>query len=177
MKESPEDRFKRLNSLRKSAKIVNYSCLYGVGAKKLSRESGMTVSDATRLIDAFWTLNWSIREVAKSVKTKDVSGLTWALNPVSGFWYELRYDKDRWSTINQSTGVYVFDSWLARAKQLGYQGSAQFHDETLGFSKIGERDKTTKMLNKAIEKLNQDLKLNVDIGIDTQYGPNYASVH
>ena len=32
-------------------------------------------------------------------------------------------------------------------------------------------------LNWAIEKVNQELKLNVDLGIDIQYGQKYSDVH
>jgi DNA polymerase I-like protein with 3'-5' exonuclease and polymerase domains len=39
---NPEERFERLHKLRKKAKVVNYSSLYGVGAPKLAREMGVT---------------------------------------------------------------------------------------------------------------------------------------
>ena len=35
----------------------------------------------------------------------------------------------------------------------------------------------TGLQNWAIEKLNEDLKLNVDLGIDIQYGQRYSDVH
>jgi hypothetical protein len=96
---------------------------------------------------------------------------------VSGFWYELRYEKDRFSTLNQGTGVYIFDSWLYRCSLEGYWGNGQFHDETLGFSRVGERATTKDKLQRGIDKLNKDLSLNVTMAIDTKFGDSYAAVH
>lgn len=172
---SPEERYEKLSSLRKKAKVVNYSSLYGVGAAKLAREMGVSRAEAQELLEAFWRLNWAIRKVASQQYTKEVGGYTWVKNPVSGFWYELRYDKDTWSTINQGTGTYIFDSWLARAAQQGYWGRGQFHDETL--STVTDESQTRESLKQSVENLNKDLKLNVPFGIDIQSGQNYAGVH
>ena len=38
-------------------------------------------------------------------------------------------------------------------------------------------NKTIELDERAIEKLNEDLKLNVDLGIDIQYGQRYSDVH
>jgi DNA polymerase I-like protein with 3'-5' exonuclease and polymerase domains len=172
---NPEERFERLHKLRKKAKVVNYSSLYGVGAPKLAREMGVTRKEAQELLDAFWKLNWAIRKVAEQQFTKEVGGYTWVKNSVSGFWHELRYSKDTWSTINQSTGVYIFDSWLARARLYGYMGQGQFHDETL--ASVPNESQTREQLKHAIAKLNTDLKLNVAFAIDVKSGANYKDVH
>lgn len=50
-------------------------------------------------------------------------------NPVSGFYYSLRYLKDVFSTLNQSTGVYIFDQWLLRVLMSGLNVPFQYHDE------------------------------------------------
>jgi len=167
--------FERLSEVRKKAKVVTYSAVYGVGKQKLARETGMTVKEAGGLLDAYWKRNWAVRKVAKEQFTKEVGGYAWLKNPVSGFWHELRYDKDRWSTTNQSTAVYVFDSWLARARLKGYNGYCQFHDET-GAS-VTDESRSHEALKYGLNKLNEDLHLNVDFGIDTKVGKNYAEVH
>ena len=101
----------------------------------------------------------------------------WIQNPVSKFWHSLRKEKDIFSTINQSTGSYCFDRWVAlyRSKRSNIVG--QFHDESINVIKKGEEDEHTSVLNWAIKKLNEQLKLNVDLGIDIQYGQTYANVH
>jgi len=166
--------YERVKSVRKKAKVVTYSAVYGVGKQKLARETGMAVKEAGGLLDAYWKRNWAVKKVAQEQFTKEVGGYTWLKNPVSGFWHELRYDKDRWSTTNQSTAVYVFDSWLARARLKGYNGQASFHDETLASVADESRSREVKY---GLNKLNEDLHLNVDFGIDTKVGKNYAEVH
>lgn len=167
------------SKVRKAFKPVNYSAVYGVGKRKLSRETGMTMKEAEDLLAAYWDRNWAVRVVAKEQYVKRVGGYDWLKNPVSGIYHELRYDKDRFSTTNQSTGVYLFDSWLIRAQRLGYNGVMQFHDETAGMSPLGKRQETLQKLETAIDKLNEDpnIKLNVTLGIDAKFGNNYAEIH
>jgi DNA polymerase III epsilon subunit-like protein len=170
-------RYKTLNSLRKKAKTTNYSSLYGVGAKKLARTSGMSVSEASKLLDAFWELNWAITEVSKAMEIKTVDGQMWVKNPVSKFWYALRYTKDVWSTINQGTGVYCFDTWLAHYLIKRPNIVFQAHDESVNCIKVEEQEEHSRVLQWAIEKTNEKIKLNIDLSIDIQYGSTYASVH
>lgn len=169
--------YKRLKEIRKEYKPINYAAVYGAMPKRVSRETGMTVKRAGELLDAYWDRNWSVKKVAEEQYVKEIGGYTWLKNPVSGFWYQLRSDKDRFSTLNQGTGVYIFDSWLARAKARGYMGRAQFHDETLGVANITDESQTREVMQQAIERLNTDLKLNVDFAIDTEVGKSYAEVH
>jgi DNA polymerase I-like protein with 3'-5' exonuclease and polymerase domains len=155
--------------------ITGNSAVYGVGAPKLAREMGISRKRAAELLEAYWKKNWAVKKIAEEQFTKEVGGYIWLKNPVSGFWHELRYDKDRFSTLNQSTGVYIFDSWLARARLYGYMGQGQFHDETL--ASVSNESQTREQLKHAIEKLNTDLKLNVAFAIDVKSGANYKDVH
>jgi len=106
-------------------------------------------------------------------------GSMWLKNPVSGFWYNLRAEKDRFSTLNQGTGVYCFDLWLAHCRALGVKISAQFHDEQLApvVDVIGEEDETEKKLKLAIKRVNDKLNLNVPLDVDLKFGMTYAEVH
>lgn len=170
--------FHRLDNLRNGAKTTNYSALYGVGAKKLARTSDVSVSDAQTLLDSFWKMNWSIEKVAKAQyikKTKD--GRMWLQNPISGFYHNLRFEKDIFSTLNQSTGVYCFDRWVALARANGIKICCQMHDEIVVVLEDGQQEGVAEILNKAIDKLNDQLKLNVDLGIDMKFGKTYAGVH
>jgi hypothetical protein len=170
---SPDD--KALYAIRKAYKATNYSAVYGVGVPTLARQMGITQRKAKGLLNAYWEKNHSVRKIADQQFVKKVGGYSWLKNPVSGFYYELRYDKDRFSTLNQGTGVYIFDSWLMRAKRLGYMGQAQFHDETA--ASVQDSSQTRDILFQAVDKLNQDLKLNVTIAIDMQVGQNYSETH
>lgn len=173
--ETYDGEVKWIKDIRKAYKVTNYSAVYGVGSPKLSREMGVSRKKAQALLDAYWQKNWAVKKVASEQEVKTVGGKMWLRNPVSGFYYELRFDKDRFSTLNQGTGVYIFDSWLARARVLGYMGSLQFHDET-GAS-VTDESHTREVLYKAVEMLNNDLTLSVEIKVDMASGSNYAEVH
>lgn len=169
--------YKRIKAIRKPYKVVNYSSLYGVGAPKLARETGMTPSDAKKLLDAFWKRNWAIEKIASSLRVRELFGTMWVQNPVSKFWYQLRSDKDRFSTLNQGTGVFCFDSWVAMCRANGVKTIGQFHDEIIALVEIGKEAETKGLLETAVGRLNTKLSLNVPLGTDVQFGNTYADIH
>jgi len=166
-----------LKPIRKKYKAANYSCIYGVGAAKLAREIEVSKKEAEALIEAYWKRNWSIKRVSETQKVKLVGGSMWLQNPVSKFWHSLRSEKDIFSTLNQSTGVYCFDTWLYYTRLMGLPIAAQFHDEQLVPVKIGDEDFVKGVLKDAINFTNKKLRLNVELDVDCQFGVNYASVH
>ena len=166
-----------LKALRKNYKVVNYSATYGVGAAKLARETGMSKGEAKTLLDAFWSRNWAIEKVASTVRVREVMNGMWLLNPVSGFWYSLRSDKDRFSTLNQSTGVFCFDTWVAICRKNGVKAVGQFHDEIIALVKKGDEGKVENLMHEAAIMLNDKVKLNVPLGTDVQFGNTYADIH
>ena len=166
-----------LKALRKNYKVVNYSATYGVGAPKLARETGMTKGEAKTLLEAFWSRNWAIERVAKNLRVRELFGGMWLKNPVSGFWYSLRSDKDRFSTLNQSTGVFCFDTWVSLCRAEGIKSIGQFHDEIIALVKEGEEGDVEKIMHSAAVKLNDKVKLNVPLGTDVQFGKTYADIH
>ena len=167
-----------LKPLRSKFKATNYSAIYGVGAPKLARETGMTRREAEELLKAYWGRNWAVEKLSKDQYVKTLKdGSMWLKNPVSGFYYSLRYDKDRFSTLNQGLGVYIFDLWVANMRKLGVKVSLQYHDEVLFSVSKGQEKQTEELLKEAMRKVNETLKLNVTIGADAEFGPDYASVH
>ena len=166
-----------LKSLRKNYKVVNYSATYGVGAPKLARETGMTSKEAKTLLMAFWSRNWSIEKVANSLRTRELFNGMWLKNPVSGFWYSLRSEKDRFSTLNQGTGVFCFDTWVSICRSKGIKSIGQFHDEVIALVKEGEEGAVEKIMHEAAIKLNEKVQLNVPLGTDVQFGKTYADIH
>jgi len=166
-----------LKALRKNYKVVNYSATYGVGAAKLARETGMSKSEAQTLLDAFWSRNWSVQKVAEGLRVRELFGSAWVQNPVSKFWYSLRSDKDRFSTLNQGTGVFCFDSWVKGCRGMGLKTIGQFHDEIITLVEEGDEDKEENIMTMAIDQVNQEIQLNVPLGIDAQFGRTYADIH
>ena len=166
-----------LKALRKNYKVVNYSATYGVGAPKLARETGMTQGEAKTLLNAFWSRNWAIEKVASRLQTRELFGSMWLKNPVSGFWHSLRSEKDRFSTLNQSTGVFCFDKWVKECRGMGLQTIGQFHDEIIVLTKEGDEDKVENIMQMSINNVNHEVNLNVPLGTDVQFGNTYADIH
>ena len=166
-----------LKALRKNYKVVNYSATYGVGAPKLARETGMSKSEAKKLLEAFWSRNWAIEKVASTLRVRELFNGMWLKNPVSGFWYSLRSDKDRFSTLNQGTGVYCFDTWVKECRGMGLETIGQFHDEIIVITKEGDEDKTENIMQMSMNNVNHEINLNVPLGTDVQFGKTYADIH
>jgi len=177
--EEQDKLFKRLNKVRHSAKQVNYSCTYGITPAGLARNTGMPIDECTKLHTTYWKVNWSLNAIADACVVKNCMGTKWLYNPVSGFWYSLRHDKDRFSTLNQGTGVYCFDRWVEgiREKKLPIVG--QMHDEIIGLIRDveGVKNRALKLLKDSVSKVNKELKLNRDLDCDVQFGYNYGDIH
>jgi DNA polymerase I-like protein with 3'-5' exonuclease and polymerase domains len=148
-----------------------------VGKDKLARETGLSVSDAKKLIEAYWKRNWAVKQLSEDTITKKVNGELWLFNPVSRFWYSLRNEKDIFSTLNQGTGVYCFDTWIRVVRKKRSQLTAQFHDEIVSAIKKGKETLYEKILKDSIKEVNELLKLNVNLDVDVQFGHTYAEIH
>lgn len=182
MKKLPQDKQKeiylRVKSIRTPYKATNYSAVYGVGPPKLARELTISLAKAKKLLSDYWDRNWAVKEVIKEQYVKTLKdGSMWLLNPVSGFYYSLRFEKDVFSTLNQSTGVFCFDTWVAFVKAEGVNIPMQYHDEILCVVGDDEVEETKVKLQRAIDKTNDRIQLNVKLAVDIQEGRNYAEVH
>lgn len=166
-----------LKAVRKKFKPANYAGIYGVAKKTLSRQTGMSQRECQRLLDVYWQRNWSVKRVAEELTVKTVDGEMWLFNPVSELWYSLRYEKDRFSTLNQGTGVYCFDRWIWYILSKREQLTGQFHDEIILEILEGAEDKCEALLKWAIGKVNDELNLNVPLDVDVQFGYRYSDIH
>jgi DNA polymerase I-like protein with 3'-5' exonuclease and polymerase domains len=163
--------------IRTKAKVVNFSGIYGAGPPKIALTTGMSLEEASLLHKIYWDRNKSVKEVTNDTVYKTVRDQMWLYNPVSGFWYSLRQPKDRFSTLNQGTGVYCFDTHIRNVREQGIIINLQYHDE-IGFGFLKEQEQEIKdKLNKAIELTNKALSLNVPLGISIDIGKNYAEAH
>lgn len=150
---------------------------YGAGALKLTKTCGITLEEAKELHKIYWKRNHAVKKVAEAQKVIDVDGELWLLNPISNFYYSLRSEKDKFSTLVQGTAAYVFDLWLAFILSKRDQLTAQFHDEIVLTIKKGHREGCTQLLEWAIDKTNDILKLNRELAIGIQYGSRYSDIH
>lgn len=179
--EEEDKEYHKLKDIRHDAKTVNFSCVYGAGPPKIAETLKKPVEFAEKLHQAYWERNKAVKEVANSTIVKEVYGQKWQYNPISGFWYYLKAEKDKFSTLNQGSGAYIFDYWLRKSREklkpIGVPIILQYHDEKAGICLQFQKEIVKQVLTEAMEELNQDLKLNVPIGFSIDFGDNYASVH
>ncbi|MDB4302040.1 DNA polymerase [bacterium] len=168
---------KEVGAVRKVYKQVNYACVYGAGGPTVARSAGVSEHAGYILVEKYWLRNWSVKAIAEEQITKTCHGTKWLFNPVSRFWYSLRHEKDRFSTLNQGTGVYCFDMWIKHCQDGGPPIIGQMHDEGIWLVRTGIRDKVEKHLRNAIHYTNEELQLNRELDIDVQFGMSYADIH
>lgn len=168
---------KSKKKIRDIFKNGNYACQYGAGPPRLVLTCGIDLDTAKGLHKAYWKKNWAIKAVAEEQKIKTVNGQMWLLNPISGFWYSLRTEKDVFSTLVQGSAAYVFDLWVRKVRDIRPQLTAQFHDEIVLSIKKGFREQAQDLLNQSIRQVNDILKLNRELSISVQFGDNYAEIH
>lgn len=171
--------FQEITEKRYLAKRTNFACVYGAGPPKISETTGMSLENAKTLHTAYWKMNKAVKQVSASVITKTVNGNMWLYNPVSTFWYPLRYEKDIFSGLNQSTGVYCFDRYLAEVRKRGVKISLQYHDEICSCFNRSEitEEQVKNIIQESINTVNQSLKLNVPLGSSADFGTKYSEIH
>lgn len=177
--EKEDKEFHRLSDIRYQGKRLNFASIYGSGAAKLSQLLEKPLSFTTKLHKAYWDRNKAVKEVTDNIITKVVDGNMWLYNPVSTFWYPLRYEKDKFSGLNQSTGVYCFDRYVFHIRKQSIKISLQYHDE-IGFYFSNEEyseEQIRAVIAKAIEETNNEVKLNVPLGSSADFGQDYSQVH
>lgn len=164
-------------AIRKLYKTVNYACVYGAGGPKIALAAGCSERKGYELVEAYWKRNWSVKAIAEEQIVKTCNGSKWLYNPISKLWYSLRHEKDRFSTLNQGTGVFCFDTWVKHIREERPQLTAQFHDEVVLCVKIGFRKQCKDLLMRAMDKTNKLLKLNRELGCSIDFGNSYAEIH
>lgn len=177
---TPEEQAKQikvLKPIRLKNKKVNFAGVYGAGPPKIALTAGISLAEAKLLHTTYWKRNWSVKKIAENCTVKTIGSQMWLLNPVSQFWYSLRVEKDKFSTLNQGTGVYCFDSWVRNVRKQGIKNCGQFHDEIISPVKKGTEDEHRQKLKNAIDWTNQELQLNVTLGISIDFGENYSQIH
>jgi len=162
---------------RHPGKSTNYAATYGAKGATIARSAGVSEALGEKLFDAYWVRNWSLVAIADACIVKQSRGLKWLWNPVAGLWIYLKAEKDRFSTLNQSTGTYCFDRWLFHVLEVRPQLTAQFHDEGVWELKKGNREAMTKILKDAVQVVNEELKMNRELDVDVDFGQSYAEIH
>lgn len=180
-KTDDKERYKALKEIRTDAKVVNFSATYGAGPPKIAETLKKPLAAGIALHETYWKRNAAVKKTADACLVRTFYKQKWLFNPTSGFWLFLKEDKDKFSTLNQSTGVYVFDTWVRKCREklipFGIKICMQYHDEILLWCKASQKNTVTQLLKEAMKETNNELKLNVEIDISIDWGTNYAECH
>lgn len=168
---------KDFGAIRSKAKTVNFASVYGAGPPKIALTANISLKEAKLLHKIYWERNKSVKQVADNCEVKLIGAKKWLRNPISGFWYSLRADKDKFSTLNQGTGVYCFDKYIRHVRNQGIKISLQMHDEILFKTTESNKEVIKWKLKDAIAQVNNELKLNIPLGISMDFGKSYADCH
>jgi hypothetical protein len=179
IEKTPENEtiYHEIEDKRYKGKTTNFSAVYGAGPPKMAKGIGCSLQFAQRLHKAYWERNKAVKQVAANVVTKTVDGQLFLFNPVSKFWYTLRVAKDAFSTLNQGTGVFCFDSCIRKYREKGIKISLQYHDEVMFMLRKDSKEKAKKILLTSVEEVNKEIKLNVPLGCSADFGENYSLIH
>jgi hypothetical protein len=171
---------------RQQGKGCTYSAAYGGGAGAIARAADVSLEVGAALHKAYWEINSGVKAIADDqCIIKDASGGNWLINPINGFCYSLRGEKDRFSTLCQGLGAFIFDSWLDffledMQETFGKKTlTHQEHDSLL----VNIKDKpkaiawVQEALVRAIDKVNSKYKLRVQMGIDNMVGYRLTDTH
>lgn len=169
--------FKAIKFARQTYKKVNYTAVYGAGDAAIARAAEVDLGKGRELKEAYWKKNWSVLKIAEDQIVKTCLGMKWLYNPVSKLWYSLRHEKDRFSTLNQGTGVYCFDTWIKHFRKKRPQLTGQMHDEVILCVKIGFRKQCEALLRSAMVQANKELNLNRELDCSVDFGQTYADIH
>tara|TARA_R100001377_G_scaffold85310_1_gene71495 strand:+ start:29927 stop:31846 length:1920 start_codon:yes stop_codon:yes gene_type:complete len=174
-------RYYTINEVRSDAKQVNFSATYGAGAAKIAKTLQKPLSQGKKLHTTYWERNKGVKQTADACLVKTFEGQKWLYNPLSGFWMFLKEDKDKFSTLNQSSGVYFFDTWLRHVRgglsERGIKVAMQYHDELMFVCKKTDKSFATKVVRDSIVAANAECNLNVELGCSIDWGSNYADCH
>ena len=163
--------------VRHTYKQANYSCVYGAGGATVARAAGIPEREGTKVVEVYRKRNWAVNAVAEACITKTCRRQKWLFNPVSKLWYSLRAEKDRFSTLNQGSGVWCFDTWVKYIRQGGLPITANFHDEVVCCIQEKNKQRASTLLRKAITQTNEELQLNRGLDISIDFGGAYSEIH
>lgn len=169
--------FNKVKEKRQIGKTGNYALQYGSGVATLARQCKLDKKTAENLHKGYWDRNKSIKQFAAACERKTIDGQMWVKQPISGFWYSLRTDKDVMSTVTQSAAVYIFDRWVHHVRKRGLKISGCWHDELVAYTYEGELEWAKEQVNLAMEDLNKELQLTVTIECSIATGKKYSEVH
>jgi DNA polymerase-1 len=177
------------DELRGRAKAINFGILYGMGAQRLARETGMTEAEAARFIDAYFASYPRVKAfldetLARARETGVVTTLLGRRRPVP----ELRSENGRIRAQAENVAVNTPIQGSAadlmkvamvrlhrRLHEEGLQAQLllQVHDELLLETPGDELERAARVVR---EEMEGEIRLDVPLRVDLFQGPNWCDL-
>lgn len=182
---------------RDRSKNVYYAAMYGAGDAKIASTAGLPESRGKEISEKFWKANEGTKKLKDALeKYWESKGKKKYLPAIDGRILITRKKSALLNTIFQSCGGIVMDyaccfmdSWLGKiywddkrrpyylykgyvVRRIGY-----FHDEAEYECEAPIAEEVSKMIERAIKKAGQYLKLNVELAGEGKYGKNWKETH
>lgn len=177
---------------RGKGKSTNYAAQYGAGAATVARTAKIEKSLAQALVKSYKRLNWSIEAIAKDQKVIVTSFGKFQLNPLNDIYYNLKVDKDAFSTLIQGSGSYILDLWILKIYKNLDENTfgvthkdvkllATFHDEIILEFDEGLVENVRRLVSSSLEEVNQIMtqtgRITIPFGCSIQFGKRYSEIH
>lgn len=181
---------------RDRSKNIYYAAMYGAGDAKIASTAGLPEKRGKEISEKFWKANQGTKKLKDALeKYWESRGRSKYLPAIDGRMLCTRKKSALLNTIFQSCGGIAMDyaccfldSWLGGLKwkdrkpyyiykgyvvrRIGYT-----HDEVEFECEDAIAGEVAKMIEKAIEKAGQYLKLNVELAGEGKVGKNWCEVH
>lgn len=173
-----------------------YAILYGAGGPKVASTLGLPEKMGNEKLEKFWEANPATKQLKDNLeKYWETKGRSKYLPAIDGRMLRTRKKSALLNTIFQSCGGIVMDyaccfmdhwlgglKWKDRKPYYLYKGYivrriGYFHDELEFECEAPIADEVAKMIEKAIEKAGEHLKLNVPLAGEGKVGKNWREVH
>lgn len=181
---------------RDTSKNGYYACMYGCAGAKLASTLGIPLKMGNEKLEAFWEANPATKSLKENLEKYWLTrGESKYLPAIDGRMLCTRKKSALLNTIFQSCGGIVMDyaccfldlwlggvKWKDRKPYYLYKGYivkriGYFHDEVEFECEDGIADEVAKMIERAIEKAGEHLKLRVPLAGEGKVGVNWMETH
>jgi len=181
------DLFSPRNELRRRAKIINFSIIYGSGAYSLAKELGVSYAEAKEFIDRYFEKYSGVRRfmdkvIADAEKDPEVRTISGRVRPIPEILSSNRTVKENGNrmainTIIQGSAADIIKIAMIRIHEhllpLQSRLILQVHDELVFEYPAGEEKKLIAVVTGEMENA---LKLKVQLKISLKKGLNWADM-
>ncbi len=181
------DLFSPRNELRRRAKIINFSIIYGSGAYSLAKELGVSFAEAKKFIDRYFEKYSGVRRfmdkvIADAEKDPEVRTISGRVRPIPEILSSNRTVKENGNrmainTIIQGSAADIIKIAMIRIHEhlrpLQSRLILQVHDELVFEYPAGEEKKLIAVVTAEMENA---LKLTVPLKISLKKGTNWADM-